>query len=374
MSDGPKTDIALVHDFFIVEGGAEKVFYSLMQLPYRAALYTSISFKKDIKGQSVITSFMQKLPFLKKFLIFYKNLLPYAFESLTFPDNIKLIISDTASFAKFIVPPPGAKHISYIHTPPRFLWNLETTLKIRRNFFLRFIYNLLLGTTQRMSDYLAARRVHELVANSEEVQTRIKKFYRRDATIINPPVEISNIIEESKKITKKNDKYLIFGRVEAYKGIEELLDIWPANRNITIAGTGSLLPSLMNKYQSNKNITFTGTFVPESEKVATMSSHKAMFLLNKEDFGIVIAEVIAAGTPVIALAKGGALEIIKHKVNGYLVPEISAKEIEKAIEWVESLKNDEQTRLELQETVIKFDNRVFLDNMQSLIKKTLDYE
>lgn len=374
MSDGPKTEIALVHDFFIVEGGAEKVFYSLLELPYKKKLYTSISFKKDIKGFGITTSFIQKLPFLKKLLLFYKNLLPYAFESLIFNDNTNVIISDTASFAKFIIPPPGVKHISYIHTPPRFLWNLETTLKVRKNFLLRFFYNLILGTTQRIGDYLAARRVHELVANSEEVRTRIKKFYRRNATVINPPVEISNIIEGSKGIIQKADNYLIFGRVEAYKGIEELLSIWPQNKRITIAGTGSLLPSLMDKYRSNKNITFTGTFVPESEKITTLASHKALFLLNKEDFGIVIAEAIAAGTPVIALASGGALEIIKHKVNGYLIPEISVPEIEKAIEWIESLKDNQATRSKLQETVIKFDNRVFLNNMRSLIAKTLNYE
>lgn len=363
-----KPHISLVHDFFIMHGGAEKVFEAFLELPYEKEIFTSISYKKDYHGHPINQSFMAKFPFLQTFLTFYKLFLPFAFQSLKFNPETKLILSDTASFAKFIIPPPGVKHISYIHTPPRFLWNLDSSLKIRKNVFLSFLYNLFIGTWQRQADFIHAQRVHVLIANSKEVQDRIRKFYKRDAEIIHPPVDVREIIEKSAQFTQKIDEFLVFGRVEAYKGIEELLEIWPQDKKITIAGSGSLLPSLQKKYSGASHITFTG-FVPESEKIKMLASYKAVIYPNREDFGIVMAESLAAGTPVIALAKGGALEIITHEKTGYLMPEVSAQNLLKALSWIEAESEDKLNSQNLQKSVLKFDKQYFVEKIAALVQQ-----
>src|SRR4029079_926586 len=137
---------------FIAVGGAEKVVDAILDLPYDFDLYAAISYQDSFHNHKIHTTFMQKLPFLRSLLIFYKNLLPYAFEGIKFPEDTQLILSSTASFAKFVIPPAGVRHISYIHTPPRFLWGLETSLKVRQNIFLSFLYNLFLGNSQRVAD------------------------------------------------------------------------------------------------------------------------------------------------------------------------------------------------------------------------------
>ncbi|WKZ29994.1 MAG: glycosyltransferase [Candidatus Dojkabacteria bacterium] len=365
-------NIALVHDFFIVNGGAEKVCAALLKLPYTTSLYASISYQPQFEGKDVRTTFMQKLPFLKEFLTIYKLLLPYAFESIHFPADTDIVISDTASFAKFIIVPPGATHISYIHTPPRFLWNLDASLKARQNFFARFIYNFFFGTSQRVADFLHAQRVHVLVANSKDVAARIKKFYRRDSIIIHPPVEVKQIIDATQNV-KKKDSFLFLSRLEAYKKVDELIESWPEETPLTIGGSGSQLEYLQSKYAHRKNVTFLG-YVPESEKWRILAEHKALLLPNREDFGIIMAEALAAGTPAIALNKGGAPEIVVHEKNGYLIENVTTNQLQKAIDWVNQQEDNEKYRKTLRESVLQFDTEVFLTKMRDVIENHAKHE
>jgi glycosyltransferase involved in cell wall biosynthesis len=367
-----KTNIALLHDFFIVNGGAEKVCEALLKLPYNSELYASISYAPQFKGKAVHTTFMQKLPFLKQFLTFYKLFLPYAFESIHFPKETNIVISDTASFGKFIIVPPGAVHISYIHTPPRFLWNLDASLKARKSFLARFIYNFLFGTNQRIADYIHAQRVHVLIANSKDVAERIKKFYKRESIIIHPPVEVKSIIEATQNV-KRTDSFLFLSRLEAYKKVDELIDIWPQNIPLTIGGAGSQLEFLKRKYAHREYITFLG-YVPEAEKWKVLASHKALLLPNREDFGIIMAEALAAGTPAVALDKGGAPEIVNHQKNGFLVDSITTEALMKAIDWVNSQEDNEKYRNSLRESVLQFDTEVFLTKMQGVIEAHANHE
>jgi len=359
--------IALVHDFFIAYGGAEKVFEALRELPYDKKLHTSVITRPLSYTNEVKTSFMQTLPFLKRLLTIYKFLLPYAFSSLTFDKGTQVIVSDTASFAKFIIPPPHAIHLSYIHTPPRFLWNLDASIKARSNMLFRFFFNLFAGTSQRIQDYFHAQRVHVLVANSKEVQERIQKYYKRESIVIYPPVEIAQITNavNAAPITK-NNKFLFFNRIEKYKNIDKLLEVWPDNYELTVAGAGGLLDELKESYKHKDNITFTG-YVPENSKISLLASHQALIYPNREDFGIIMVEALAAGTPVIALAEGGAREIVTHQETGLLLKEFTKETVENALNWI--LKN--QNLLEkdkLQKHVLKFDKERFIQEMKSTIE------
>ncbi len=358
--------VALVHDFFITYGGAEKVFEALMKLPYTLSLHTSLITKPPEYSVQIQTSFMQKLPFLRRFLTFYKFLLPYAFSSLYFDPKTQVVFSDTASFAKFIIPPPGSIHISYIHTPPRFLWNLDSSIKARSSFILRFFFNLIAGTRQRIDDYLSSQRIHLLVANSLEVRDRIKKYYKRESVVIYPPVQVAEIINALQNYSiKKQNKFLFFNRIEKYKNIDILLKNWPGKYLLTVAGDGSMLEELKKLYADKKNITFIG-FVPESNKIALMASHAALVYPNREDFGIIMVESLACGTPVIGLNSGGATEIIKNRVHGILLNEFTSENIQYAVNWILENKSNLETK-KLQQHVLKFDKERFIREIKSTI-------
>lgn len=362
--------IALVHDFLTMVGGAEKVVESILDLPHDFILYTSVTDQKEFHGHKINTTFIQKLPFWKQFLVIYKNLLPVAFEHLRFDPKTDLIISSTASFAKNIIPPSRVKHISYIHTPPRFLWNLQSSLKVRSKFSLQFIFNFLFGTDQRILDFWSAQRVHTLIANSRETQLRIQKFYKRDSIVIHPAIPVQDIINKSENYTTKKDSYLIFGRVEAYKNIENIIDMWPDNLTLTIAGTGTLLPSLQQKYAGKSNISFLG-FVPEAKKIEILSSYKALIYPNREDFGIVMVEALACGTPVISLNQGGAVEIVEHTKTGYLMEKLDSTNLTKALEWAQSYDWSIMAKQKLQSSVLKFDIAEFNKKFEEVIENNI---
>lgn len=364
--DSQVHDVALVHDFFIAYGGAEKVFEALMELPYSLSLHSSLMTKPPAYAAQIQTSFMQKLPFLKRFLTLYKFLLPYAFSSLHFDSKTQVVLSDTASFAKFIIPPPGSIHISYIHTPPRFLWNLDASIKARSSFILRFFFNLIAGTRQRIDDYFSSQRVHLLIANSQEVRQRIQKYYKRESIVIYPPVEVNEIINALENSpVQKQSKFLFFNRIEKYKNIDKLLANWPDKYELTVAGDGGMLEELKQQYSDKKNIIFIG-FVPESNKIALMASHTALIYPNREDFGIIMVESLACGTPVIALNAGGATEIISNKEQGILLDEFTTENIEYAINWI--IQNKKLLGTEkLQQHVLKFDKQRFVREIKSTI-------
>lgn len=373
ISNSTKDHVSLVHDFFVAWGGAEVVFDALVQAFPNNTIYAAIDHPekrhKPLDSVSVQTTFLNKLPFTRSSLLeLYKFLLPLAFSRMRFPETTSIVLSDTASFGKNIIAPPGVKHLSYIHTPPRFLWNMPPSKKVRKNLFLRFMWNLLFGSSFRLTDYLHARRVHGLIANSQEVANRIRKFYRREPiAVINPPVYVKKFSEGIKgKTIDVKKEFLAFGRIEPYKNFDKLINNWPKGYKLTIAGTGSQANEIKKLVQENPDITFINRYIPDEEKPSLFASFSGFLYPNIEDFGIMMVEAIAVGTPVITFNAGGGAEIVTHKKNGFLLDGLSQSELTKALNWALEFPRSHEQASEFYGSVLEYDIASFITKIREL--------
>lgn len=371
--------VSLVHDFFIAWGGAEMTFDAITQAFPNNTLYAAFDHPETrhepLDKAEIHTTFLNKFPFTRTYLLeIYKFLLPLAFSNLRFNDKTNLIISDTASFAKHLIPPPGVRHISYIHTPPRFLWNMPPSKKVRANLFLRFMWNLLFGSAFRVADYLHAQRVHGIIANSEETASRIRKYYRREPlAVINPPVYVKKFAQtiENKVIDIKKE-FLAFGRIEPYKNFDKLVKVWPEGYKLTICGVGSQVEEVKRLAKGNPNITFINRYVPDSEKPELFASFSGFLYPNIEDFGIMMVEALSVGTPVISYDTGGGKEIVSHKESGYLLQDLTTTNLVKALDWSLSLQRDDQQKKAFYNNMVKYDIESFITKIRAVAEKFLN--
>ena len=307
--------VALVHDYLNQMGGAERVVLALHELFPEAPIYTSIYDPRrvDTAFQSIDirTSFMQKLPLVKKhhqpFLPFY----PFAMERLDLR-GYDLVLSSSSAFGKGIVTRPETMHICYCHTPMRWCWNYDEYVQrerlgaIARSVLPFFITGL------RVWDQTSSMRVDHFIANSPVVAQRIQKYYRRDAVVIPPPVEANRFIFDP---TTQTERYfLIISRLMPYKRID--LAIEACNRlqlPLVIIGSGRDENRL--KSMAGHTIRFMGRL--SDQDVLHYYAHCRAFILpGEEDFGITPLEAQASGRPVIAYAAGGALASVIDSVTG----------------------------------------------------------
>jgi len=323
--------IAIVHDFLTYWGGAEQVLRSFHRIWPEAPIYTLLYdeefVKKYFPDAKIRGSFLQKFPkFLrnrKKYLLPFSAIAPETFDLKDFD----LVISSSSSFAKGVIVKPKTVHICYCHTPTRFLWDWHREYLRENN--MGFFKKLLAAPTLhylRMWDKSVADRVDYFIANSRTTQKRIEKFYRQPAEIIYPPVDVEKIsargasLAESRRGSagggknKEKDYFLVVSRLSPYKKIDAAIEAfnkldWP----LLIIGAGEQEKYL--KKIAAPNIKFLG-FAEDDELAAYYQNAKALIFPGEDDFGITIAEAMAAGTPVIALRKGGALESVREGVTG----------------------------------------------------------
>ena len=302
--------IALVHDFLDQYGGAERVLEAIHEIFPYAHVYTSrhdpTKLPLRMRNWDIRSFKLPKLP-LAHFLKYYTAFYPFLFENLDLREY-DLVISSTAFFAKGVLVRPGAVHISYIHTPPRFLYHYRAETGKRELLFYRPILALL-DNFFRIWDYRAAQRPDFIVVNSREVARRVKKFYGREATVIYPPVELPNQPKnQSTKQPKNQFYYLVVSRLLGYKRID--LAIRAANElrvPLKIIGTGREETRL--KRMAGSTVEFLG-FLSDEKISELYLGCQALIFPTDEDFGIVPVEAMSFGKPVIAFANGGALETV----------------------------------------------------------------
>ncbi len=323
-----KPKVALVHDYLVQYGGAEKTLEAVAELFPEAPIYTGIynpkSLSKALQQRKVIAgdnSLIRKFP---KHLTF---LMPYVFEHFDLRDY-DLIISDGTAWPKGVLTTPSQLHISYIHTPPRFLYGYSVENPQRFKWYYKPAITVI-DHFLRIWDYNAAQRPDYLVANSFEIQRRIKKYYARDATVIYPPVE-SNFKAPTTKNPLQKPYYITVGRLAAYKNTDLLISAFNClGLPLVIVGTGREEKKLRSIAQNN--ITFTGK-VSESEKHELLAnSHGFIFPVEDEDFGIVPIEAMAHGKPVLAHRSGGPLETIEEGKHGEFFDTLTEECLIKAI-------------------------------------------
>ena len=333
--------IAIVHDWLTVSGGAEVVVAELHSLFPKAPIYTSV-FNPEalpgLKGLDIRTTYLQeKLPAKLRYKhILWPTLRAKAFRKLDLSE-FDVIISSSSAEAKAVRKTrPGQVHIAYIHTPIRYYWSHyeEFRREFKFGIFTPFIRPVIPFFVKRMRklDLESIKDIDVLIANSEVTQARIKKYYKRASTVVHPPVDIDRFTPPPKA---ERSGYVLWGRHVPYKRFD--LAVEAANQlgaQLTIIGSGPDTARL--KKLAGPTITFTGR-VSDKELVRLAQSAKGFLFPNEEDFGISAVEALAAGTPVIAYAKGGALDIVQDGETGVLFTQQTVESLVAAMQRFETL-------------------------------------
>ena len=302
--------IALVYDRVNKWGGAERVLLTLHEMFPDAPLYTSVYDEANASWAKVFpkiyTSFLQRIPFAKSNHELFGWLMPLAFETFNF-DMYDLVISITSEAAKGIITKPKTKHICYLLTPTRYLWSHYDLYF--KNKLLRFISKPFINHLRNW-DKVAAQRPDEIIAISNEVKDRIKKYYGRDSEIIFPPVK-----SHCKKYLSENHAYyLIVSRLVPYKRVDLAVKAFNKLKlPLIIVGSGS--EYLRLRLMAKNNIKFAGQ-VSEEELIKYYKGAKALIMPQEEEFGIASVEAQSFGVPVIAFKKGGALDTVVEGRTG----------------------------------------------------------
>ena len=359
--------IALVHDSLVQYGGAEKTLKALSEAFPDAPIYTSIYNKEVFHGvftaDKIHTTELQNKPkWLKKRYKWLLPFLPSAFESLDF-SGFDVVISSSSSFAKGIVTPLDTIHINYCHTPTRFLWDsTHSYFKDQKlSFLVKFIARAILHWT-RVWDKAAADRVDYFIANSKNVSQRIQKYYRRDSTIINPPVEIENM-----KVKEAHaDFFLIVSRLEKYKNVEIAIKAFNQipSRKLIIIGEGNEKARL--EKLAGKNIQFLGHKNDQVVQDYYQNCQAFIATARDEDFGITPVEAMGAGKPVLAIREGGFMETIIENETGIFYEEHEPKSL---LEGLVKLMEKTWDPQKIREHAEKFDTKVFQEKIKKFVEK-----
>lgn len=310
--------IALVHDYLAQDGGAERVLRAFHEIWPGAPIFVLFHDKKKIgyfSPDNIRQSFLKNFPFVKSCFQWYLPWMPAATEHHDL-NEYDVVLSSSSGFAKGVITSPHTLHISYCHTPPRFLWadSHDYLSELKQGYLIRFLLPSLLHRL-RLWDQMSAERVDKFIANSETVRQRIQKYYRRESHVIHPLVNV-HLYQPPNQV---GDYFVAGGRLVPYKRLDLVVKVfnrlgWP----LRIFGTGTELRRL--KKMSKPNISFLGK-VSEAEKIILLSHAKAFIHPQLEDFGITPIESLAAGRPVIAFSQGGATETISHHHTGVFFPE-----------------------------------------------------
>jgi len=346
--------IALVHDYLVQYGGAERVLECFAELFPHAPIYTLVYNKDSMHGKfdqkDIRTSFIQKIPFAKKKHRIFPQFMPMAIEQFDF-SKYDIVLSDSSSYAKGIITKPETLHICYMHTPMRYAWDdcqkytsdfyFPSFVKKLIPFFMNYI---------RIWDRVSADRVDQLIANSNFVAKRIKKYYKKDALVIHPPVAVENFYAGK----GEGGYFLMVGRFLAYKRFDIAIKAFnDLGLPLKIIGRGPEMNKL--KKLAKENIEFLGR-VPDKELVKYYADCKAFIFPQEEDFGIVAIEAMASGRPVVAYRGGDIPEHIEDNVMGVFFDEQSPESLEKAVKKLEKMEFDPEY---IREKAQKFDRKLF---------------
>jgi glycosyltransferase involved in cell wall biosynthesis len=293
---------------------------SLLKIYPDADVFTLIAdsdVARKVCGDSrVFTSYLQKIPGATRMHRKLLPLMPGALENLDL-SGYDLIVSSESGPAKGVLVPLGAKHICYCHTPMRYIWDQFPEYRRESGTLVRWMMSTFIARL-RMWDYLSAARVDAFVANSHHVARRIAQYYGRGSTVIAPPMDV----DEFQVAATVEDYYLITGRHVAYKRIDLAIDACERlGRRLVVTGSGPDTDAL--KRRAGKYTTFVGQC-----SFAELKTHyaraRAFLMPGEEDFGIAPVEAMASGRPVLAFARGGALDTVMDGTTGILFAEQTA--------------------------------------------------
>ncbi len=336
--------IAIVHEWFTSHAGSEKVVEQILRVYPNADLYSLVDFlpqpQRDfIQHKSVTTSFIQSLPFAQKHFRNYLPLMPLAIEQFDL-SRYDLIISSHHAVAKGVLTRPDQLHISYVHTPLRYGWELQHQYLRQANltqgpksWLTRAILHYM-----RLWDIASVNRVDAYIANSRYVARRIEKTYRRPASVIYPPVSVHRF----DAYRPRENFYLTVSRFVPYKRVDLTVQAFiQLGLPLVVIGDGPEAKALRqmvaasDQKNAQRNIQFLGR-QPDHVVEDYMQRCRGFIFPPEEDFGITPVEAQAAGAPVVAYAKGGQAETVIHQQTGYLFPYQTVESLVQSVKWLEA--------------------------------------
>jgi len=356
--------IAIVHDWFQDKGGAENVIASLLNIYPDADFFALVDFfddqqrKEVLNGKNVTYSFIQKLPFAKKIFRHYLFLFPLAIERLDLR-KYDVVISSSHAVAKGVITGPEQLHICINYSPMRYAWDMYFTYREEHRLggikekFLSYVLHKI-----RIWDVTASNRVDHFIAISTLVQKRIAKYYRRESTLIYPPVNI----ERYTLCEEKEDYYFTMSRLVPYKRIKLIVEAFVENgKPLIVAGTGPQLEEI--RAIATDNIKVLG-YTEDKKVLEYMQKARAFVFAAYEDFGIVPVEAMACGTPVIAYGKGGITDTVIESKTGLFFKEQKVSALNNAIERFETMDFDYKA---ISEHASQFSRHLFEEKINMFI-------
>lgn len=323
--------VALVHDYLVDFGGAERVLEALHELFPQAPIYTTIFLpnqlgphRQEIESWPIKTSILQKFPFKKKLISLFRLISPWALKKFDFSQFDVVIVSATGAYTPNVIKTnPKTLHLCYCHTPPRYLYGYPTARNWRKYWWGR-ISGEIVNHFLRMTDYESAQNVDFFIANSQEIASRIRKFYRKKATVIYPPIDVKKFTPE---ITNY-DYYLTGGRLARAKRIDLAIRAC-AKLNLPLkvfgkdfAGYGDELKAL-----AGPTIEFLGEVSDQELPKLFANCLAYIHCSDQEDFGIIPVEVMAAGRPIIAYRSGGVQETVTEGKTGIFFDKLTVESL-----------------------------------------------
>lgn len=364
--------IAIIHDWLIHPGGAEKVLKELLQLleNHEVEIFTLLDFLNEddrhyyLGGRNTNTSFLQKYPRIEKNYRFYLPFFPRAIKKFDL-SRFDAIISSSHSVAKGVKKRKGQIHICYCHTPMRYLWDLrdEYLNDYRLNAGLTKIAMTRILNRIKKWDKKNSEQVDFFIANSENIQARIKNNYNRDSTVIYPPVD--NVFYYNKNLERKY--YVTASRMVPYKKMALIVEAFSnlPDHKLVVIGDGPDYTKIAEKASANMEI-----IRYDSNELLRhyLKRAKAFIFASNEDFGITPVEAMACGTPVIAYGKGGVLETVIEGKTGMFYRHQSVKSIIDAVYKFESERENIKS-IDCEKQAEKFSIQVFQQQMSKFLKE-----
>lgn len=364
--------VALVHDYLKEYGGAERVLEAIHKIYPDSTVYTAFydpqglgSHKKNFSDWNIKTSWIQKIPFASNLISPLRILAPAAFESFDLTEFDLVISSCNIYFSKAVITKPKTLNISYIHSPPRYLYGFATSFNYKKFFLTRIIAEIS-NHILRVYDFETSQRPDVLIANSKTVQARIKKFYRRDSIVVYPPVDL----DQFNQIKKQKGEYLLsLNRLWKSKGTDIIVKSC-TNLNLPLKVT-SIGPEAINlKKIAGKSVEFLGD-VSDDERIKLLAGARALIVASEEeDFGINAIEAMAAGTPVIAIKSGGYLETVVEGKTGEFFDPVSP--IESLSEVLQNFNPERYKESDCKDQAKKFSQSEFERKIKQIVKDNLD--
>jgi len=354
--------VALVTESLWKMAGSNRVLNVFAEIYPQADIFALFGNKENLspnlKERDIRFTFLNRIPFIKKIYRYTFFLWPIAIENIDL-SNYDLIISVSSSVAHGVITPMGSKHVVYLNTPMRYAWDLTSLYKevVGFGFFKKVVRDFFL-TVNRAWDVVSARRADILIANSQFVSKRVRKYWDREVdAIIYPPSE-----RFTGDIVMEREDYFVAGApFEPNKKGDFLLECAREyGFNLKMIGGGSMKRKLKRKYGRCTNIEFLN-WVTEEEKWEILSKAKGFLVGGIEDYGIFSCEAISCGTPVLAYKGGGSVEIIKEGRNGLFLTKWEVKEFERV------MKRFNETEWNYDEIARSLENANTLDSFKKKI-------